>query len=914
MAINAYSTGVSTLTTQAIVVAPDVANGDMLYWDAALNAFRTGPGIVLPTKLSELTNDVPFATTAWVTQQIANSGGGGGGSIDLSLYAQVSYVDQLFNSITTFDGSWASLNGKPTWHAVAYSGDYNDLENKPTLFSGDYNDLLNKPVIPSLAGYASEYYVTQQLNSLNLLSFDITDGTNGQVLTTDGNGNFSFTTAGTGSVNLTDLNVVQNAASGTGSLTYDNTTGIFTYTPPVIPSVPTNLSAFINDVNFISSGMNISTLINDRGYITSAALNDYLQITDITVNQVTSNDSKGSLTYSNGVLTYTQPDFDDYLTDVDWNIILNKPTTISGFGITDAFDGDYESLTNKPFIPNDLLDLNISDGTNGQILYTNGLGNFYFDDAPVSSGGGGGDFSLSDLSVNIQSNSGSGSLSYNGSTGRFTFTPPDLSAYSTFDGQYSSLTGLPTLPSDLTDLGITDGTSGQVLTTDGSGNFTFNTVSSGASAINDLTDVDTATNAPTVGQVLMWDGSQWEPGTVSGGGGVGEHIQWTTSGSNNELRISEQWLETGDTYTVRSVGINGDGLLEVELATFSPTVSATGQSLYWDQPATQFSVSVDNPTDFTSRYIDTVASITGATGVHSTLSDYTAGAQSATPAGGVDWTQTFSTNSTATIVSNGTGLNGGSASAIINFADDEANTWSVTQNISYSWQSANATISFVNLNGKNFLEKYTTVDYNVSITGLQDLSNANVTVTPTGGTLSNSSGSGTLTMTTPLHKDNNTGRIVDLTVDFNRPAGVTGSSYTIQDTGNDATIFAGFTYPSFYVWTESTLTVPTRTNIVTNSDFGTEVTELGNQAKAMQTTITNSDSQAQAFWFGVRSSASQPTIFQTGPSSALLSDTNVTTGNTVDLEPDTPEAGYIAEEYTLYGITLQPGDTYVRIN
>ena len=169
-------------------------------------------------------------------------------------------------------------------------------------------------------------------------------------------------------------------------------------------------------------------------------------------------------------------------------------------------------------------------------------------------------------------------------------------------------------------------------------------------------------------------------------------------------------------------------------------------------------------------------------------------------------------------------------------------------------------------------------------------------------------------MTTPLHKDNNTGRTVDLNVDFNRPAGVTGSSYTIQDTGNDATIFAGFTYPSFYVWTESTLTVPTRTNIVTNSDFGTEVTELGNQAKAMQTTITNSDSQAQAFWFGVRSSASQPTIFQTGPSSALLSDTNVTTGNTVDLEPDTPEAGYIAEEYTLYGITLQPGDTYVRIN
>ena len=41
------------------------------------------------------------------------------------------------------------------------------------------------------------------------------------------------------------------------------------------------------------------------------------------------------------------------------------------------------------------------------------------------------------------------------------------------DFAYGSLTGAPTIPSDLTDLGITDGNSGQVLSTDGSGNFSF---------------------------------------------------------------------------------------------------------------------------------------------------------------------------------------------------------------------------------------------------------------------------------------------------------------------------------------------------------------------------------------------------------------------------------------------------------
>ena len=40
-------------------------------------------------------------------------------------------------------------------------------------------------------------------------------------------------------------------------------------------------------------------------------------------------------------------------------------------------------------------------------------------------------------------------------------------------GQYSDLIGQPSIPSTLTDLGITDGTLNQVLTTDGAGNFTF---------------------------------------------------------------------------------------------------------------------------------------------------------------------------------------------------------------------------------------------------------------------------------------------------------------------------------------------------------------------------------------------------------------------------------------------------------
>ena len=43
----------------------------------------------------------------------------------------------------------------------------------------------------------------------------------------------------------------------------------------------------------------------------------------------------------------------------------------------------------------------------------------------------------------------------------------------------------------------------------------------GASAIDDLSDVDTATAGPAVGDVLEWDGTNWTPATPSSGGGGG---------------------------------------------------------------------------------------------------------------------------------------------------------------------------------------------------------------------------------------------------------------------------------------------------------------------------------------------------------------------------------------------------------
>lgn len=73
-----------------------------------------------------------------------------------------------------------------------------------------------------------------------LTDLGISDGSSGQFLTTDGSGNFSFAsvTQGSSGIALTDLSIgAENAASGNGAISYNNSTGVFQYTPPTATGI-----------------------------------------------------------------------------------------------------------------------------------------------------------------------------------------------------------------------------------------------------------------------------------------------------------------------------------------------------------------------------------------------------------------------------------------------------------------------------------------------------------------------------------------------------------------------------------------------------------------------------------------------------------------------------------------------------
>jgi len=120
------------------------------------------------------------------------------------------------------------------------------------------------------------------------------------------------------------------------------------------------------------------------------------------------------------------------------NITVTGTITLPTGPVT-SFTGNYSDLIDAPIIPTIITDLGINDGDAGQILHTNGNGQFYFDDVSIN---------------------------------------------------YIDITGTPTIPSSITQLGITDGAANTFLTTDGNGNFSFASITDINVDLGNITIID----------------------------------------------------------------------------------------------------------------------------------------------------------------------------------------------------------------------------------------------------------------------------------------------------------------------------------------------------------------------------------------------------------------------------------------
>ena len=415
-------------------------------------------------------------------------------------------------------------------------------------------------------------------------------------------------------IQLGDISVVTNPNPGTAALSYDNSTGVLSYTPPDLSNVQGG-----------GSSIDLTAFSVTNSTITGTAALNY-------------NDQTGEF-------TFTPPDLSGYaLNNHQHNYSLNdlQDVTIGGTPAIGTFLGwnNNTSVWEPKEIPlNSLSNVNAPSPSPGQVLKWNGTTNNWEPGTDLTSTGGSG-ISLTDLSVGTaNAPSGDGAIEYDDTNGTFKYTPPNLSTYlqtplnsltiggdgttggvTVSDGNIGIRTGTGNVASiDLFCevnnahkvtikapphsnfsgnpqfvLPPNEGTSGYALSTNGSGTTSWQDIqsdwnsSSGVTEIknkptvpvniNDLSNVNTT---PAQGDILKWDhiNSEWISGAESGGGSGSSSAQehdmfWLSGQPNAELSVNhfndnsvigEGGIHQGDFGRVTQVGFakSGNGMTEV---------------------------------------------------------------------------------------------------------------------------------------------------------------------------------------------------------------------------------------------------------------------------------------------------------------------------------------------------------------
>ena len=348
----------------------------------------------------------------WLAQEQTYEELGSVADVDLGNYYNKSQVDQLL-------ALKANISSLAT---VATSGSYNDLSDKPVI-----------PTVPTNvsafnndAGYLTEhqsldnYYNKTQTDNLlagkaNTSALagkqdTLVSGTNIKTINNQsllGSGNITIEGGGGGDMSnyytKTETNTLLNAKADSNSLATVATSGNYNdlSNKPTIPTVPTNVSAFVNDagyltqhqsladvfgkVNYDSStkrinfyGKDDTSMTNVLGYVDASSFVVDGMVEDVRI-------ENGNLVIDfntdSGITDITIPltdifDPSNYYTKTEVDTALAGKANSSSLA-TVATSGSYNDLTNKPTIPAAQVnsDWNASSGV-AQILNKPDLSNY----------------------------------------------------------------------------------------------------------------------------------------------------------------------------------------------------------------------------------------------------------------------------------------------------------------------------------------------------------------------------------------------------------------------------------------------------------------------------------------------------------------------------------------------------------
>lgn len=181
----------------------------------------------------------------------------------------------------------------------------------------------------------------------------------------------NFSNLNSDKIELTNLSVgTEGSASGDGSIAYNNTTGVFTYTPPTAAGIGAAALTGLS-VTTAADGETAALSYNNTTGVftfTPVVISDLIALTDLSVGTEGAASGDGAIAYNNttGVFAYTPPDLSSYLTSETFTSVVQDTTPQLGGNLDVQASGITTTTTDG--------DLSLSANGTGSLTVGGGVG------------------------------------------------------------------------------------------------------------------------------------------------------------------------------------------------------------------------------------------------------------------------------------------------------------------------------------------------------------------------------------------------------------------------------------------------------------------------------------------------------------------------------------------------------------